>query len=141
MVDAIDSLNNKAILLEQCQKLNISVVTSGGAGGLRDPSRIVIRDLARTHGDPLLKVLRKRLRQNYGFSRDLKLDFGIKAVYSDEKAVFPSADGGVCDIPDPKSSLRLDCRAGFGTASFITGTFGFSLASCVILGLSEDKSS
>ena len=106
---------------------------------VRDGRRVAIGDLSKTHGDPLLKVLRKNLRQNYGFSRNLKEKFGIKAVYSDEKAVFPSADGGICSVPDPSSSLRLDCSAGFGTASFVTGTFGFLLASCVIMDLSEAK--
>ena len=139
VVDAIDSVNNKAILLDHCVKLNLPVVTSGGAGGLRDPSRIAVADLAKTQGDSLLRVLRKKLRTQYDFPKNLKEDFGIRAVYSDEKAVFPSADGGVCEVPDKQSSLRLDCSAGFGTATFVTGSFGFSLASCVIRDLSNSE--
>ena len=61
------------------------------------------------------------------------------AVYSDEKAVFPTPDGGVCEVRDPNSKLKLDCSAGFGTATFVTGSFGFALAGAVIKDICHQK--
>ena len=137
VVDAIDSIDNKALLVSQCVDLNIPVITSGGAGGLRDISRIAVSDLAKTQGDSLLRVLRKKLRNKHGFSKDIKQEFNVKAVYSDEKAVFPTPEGGVCELRDQNSRLKLDCSAGFGTATFITGGFGFALAGAVVKDISD----
>ena len=123
LVDAIDSLSNKVLLLASCLKKNISVVTVGGAGGKTDPTMIKICDLKDTTVDPLLKQVRKRLRTGYGFDGDR--DYGIYAVYSNEQPIFPEASSS-------KRSLKLDCGEGYGSSSFITGSFGFAAASLVV---------
>jgi tRNA A37 threonylcarbamoyladenosine dehydratase len=75
-----------------------------------------------------------KLRKEFGFARGEK-EFGIDAVYSPEPPVFPAPDGTVCSQREPAAdggSLRLNCDSGFGTATFVTGTFGFVAAAHVV---------
>ncbi|MCL4785774.1 MAG: tRNA threonylcarbamoyladenosine dehydratase [Verrucomicrobia bacterium] len=131
LLDAIDSPSLKALLIARCRELKIPVVTTGGAGGRRDPTALRGDDLARTTHDALLQATRKILRAEFGFPRGDK-KFGVPCVYSPESPVFPGKDGSVCDKPEPGSNLRLDCRSGYGTACFVTGAFGFAAAAKVV---------
>ena len=129
IVDAIDNVKHKALLVALCRDREIPLIVSGGAGGKRDPSRIRTDDLAYATNDMLLKQLRKKLRRDYDFPEEItKAPFGFRAAFCDEKTVFPWADGTVCGTPEPGSDLRLNCESGFGTATFITGAVGFAAA-------------
>ena len=132
VVDAIDDVPNKCHLLAECQKRKLPVITCGGAGGRRDPAQVQLADLARSHSDPLLAQVRKRLRQEYGFDGRKNARWGIPCIFSPEKPVFPQSDGSVCETPEAGSDLRLNCESGFGTATFVTGTVGFHLAAAAI---------
>jgi tRNA threonylcarbamoyladenosine dehydratase len=132
VVDAIDDVPNKCLLLARCREAGLPVVTCGGAGGRRDPALVRSADLARTQSDPLLLQVRKRLRQDYGFSSEKGAHWGIPCVFTDEKPVYPQADGSVCPSPAPGAERRLNCESGFGTATFVTGTMGFHLAALAI---------
>lgn len=132
VVDAIDAVPAKCLLLATCRERSISGVSCGGAGGKRDGTRVRVADLAHTVQDALLKQVRKRLRQDHGFPREETMPFGITAVYSDERPVFPWQDGTLCAAPEPGSSLRLDCASGFGTACHVTGAFGLAAAGAVL---------
>ncbi len=134
-VDAIDSIRDKCQLVCACRQQGIPLVVSGGGGGKRDPSKVATADLGKATNDPLLKRLRKKLRQEHGFSRDLREPFGVPAVFTTENPVFPWSDGRICDRPEPGSSLQLDCASGFGTAAAVTGTLGFTAAAVVIEAL------
>ncbi len=131
LVDAIDSVGSKCLLLAECRRLGIPVVTTGGAGGKHDPTRIGVADLSRVEGDRLIRKVRTRLRREHGFPRAGRR-FGIDCVYSPEPQSYPDPEGGICSRPVAGDSLRLDCGSGFGTASFVTGTFGFMAAAQVI---------
>lgn len=48
VVDAIDSLRAKVALLAYCKRQKIPLITTGGAGGQMDPTKIAITDLAKT---------------------------------------------------------------------------------------------
>jgi tRNA A37 threonylcarbamoyladenosine dehydratase len=139
VVDAIDDVRNKCLLLNACVQRGLPVVTSGGAGGRRDPARIELDDLSRSYNDPLLIRVRKRLRQEYGFAALKNKRWGIPCVFSPEKPVFPQSDGSVCDTPEAGSDLRLNCESGFGTATFVTGTMGFRLAAVALDRLLEKQ--
>ena len=108
------------------------VVTVGAAGGKWDPTAVQVADLTRVSYDALLKRVRKSLRRDFGYSRDPKKKWAVDAVFSTEQAVYPAADGGVCEKPDPEASLKLDCASGFGSATHVTGTFGFAAASVAL---------
>ena len=124
-------MNNKCLLIARCFELGVPIVTVGGAGGRKDPSRVAHEDLNRTQGDRLLHKVRKRLRQRHAFARG-RARWGIPCVYSSEPVLFPTEDGGVCQTASPGVNLRLDCESGFGTATFVTGTFGFMAAALVM---------
>lgn len=129
VVDAIDSVKHKSLLIAECVSRGVPLIVSGGGGGKRDPSNLSVSDLSKATNDRLLKRVRKVLRRDHGFPDEpSKRDFGVTAVFCDEKAVYPWADGTVCDAPEPGSELRLNCESGFGTASFVTGAIGFGAA-------------
>lgn len=131
VIDAIDSLKHKCVLINKCKQLNIPIVVTGGAGGKIDPSQILINDLAKTINDKLLLRVRKKLTKDFNFPRGKNRKFHIPTVYSKEFAKYPNAEGEICELPTGEN-LKLDCESGFGTASFVTGTFGFMAASKAI---------
>ncbi len=136
VVDAIDHTSHKALLLAECVRRGIPVVTCGGAGGRRDPSRIRVSDLAYSGKDPLLAQLRRELRNRHGFPKNppgcKPAPMGIEAVYSDESQVFAQCDGGVSSQRPENADLRLNCASGFGTATHLTASFGM-FAACRVL--------
>jgi tRNA threonylcarbamoyladenosine dehydratase len=132
VVDAIDSLANKCLLVARCRAAGLPVVCSGGAGGRSDPTQVRVDDLAFTHRDQLLKDVRKRLRQRFGFPRDESAPFGVPAVYSEERPVYPQRDGSVCPQPQKGDAPAINCESGVGTAAFVTGAFGLAAAAVVV---------
>ncbi|MEQ6888463.1 tRNA cyclic N6-threonylcarbamoyladenosine(37) synthase TcdA [Halomonas sp. CS7] len=133
LVDAIDSVVAKAALIAWCKRRKLPIVVTGAAGGQTDPTRIRVADLTRTEHDPLLAKVRARLRRDFGFSRNPKRRFSVECVYSDEQLVYPGSDGEVCfQKPGESEATRLDCASGFGAATFVTGSFGFTAASRVL---------
>jgi tRNA A37 threonylcarbamoyladenosine dehydratase len=132
VLDAIDAVREKALCISLCHTLKLPIITSGGAGGRRDPTRVQVEDLSRATHDRLLQSLRKLLRSDHDFPRgDSK--FGVECVFSPEPPVFPQQDGTVCETRDAGSDpLKLDCRSGFGSATFVTGTFGFAAAARIV---------
>lgn len=137
VVDAIDSVKEKAALIAHCNRRKIPIVTVGGAGGQTDPTRVEVGDLSKTSQDPLAAKVRSFLRRHYGFSKSGRR-FAVECVYSSEQLVYPQADGSVCQ---QKSSMdgntRLDCSGGFGAATVVTATFGFVAVSRVLKKLVE----
>lgn len=129
IIDAIDSLQNKAALAAHCREHSISLVTIGAAGGKQDPTLVRSGDLSESTQDNLLKRMKKKLRKDYNFPRTEKMD--ISCVYSTERAVYPGKDGEVCfkDQLEDKTQAKLDCAEGMGTVSFATASFGLAAAS------------
>ena len=136
VVDAIDAMSNKVRLIALCQGAGIPLVVCGGAGGRRDPTAVRVADLATVTHDRLLSEVRKRLRREHGFSRTSK-KLRIECVHSAEAPVFPGRDGQVCATraSDNELPLRLNCESGFGSATQVTGTFGFAAAARVLARL------
>lgn len=123
LIDAIDSMDAKAALIDWAHKEGLPLLVSGGAGGRVDPARVCHADISRVKGDPLLGKLRSLLRKEYGFPpghNDPKKvkPFGIVAAYSDEPARGCAADA--VDI--------AGIGAGFGTSMVVTATLGLRLA-------------
>jgi tRNA A37 threonylcarbamoyladenosine dehydratase len=137
VVDAIDALSKKCHLIVACKQRDTPLVVIGSAGGRIDPTRIQTADLSRSFHDPLLQKVRKRLRQRHRFPRNEKKKFKIDCVFSPEEMVFPQPDGTVCGDRVPEANLKLDCSSGYGTASFVTGAFGFAAAGIVVKRLAE----
>lgn len=132
VVDAIDVTRHKCLLIARARERGQALLTCGGGGGRIDPTRVRVADLARSINDPLLLQVRKRLRRDYGFPRLKRMKFGIDCVYTDEFPVFPQEDGTVSEEREAGEDYRLNCDAGFGSATFVTGTMGFLLAAEVV---------
>ncbi|WP_028294421.1 tRNA cyclic N6-threonylcarbamoyladenosine(37) synthase TcdA [Oceanobacter kriegii] len=138
VVDCIDSVKNKAALIAFCKRRKIRIVTTGAAGGQTDPSQIQVGDLNKTTNDPLARKVRSLLRREYGFSRNPSRNYSIPCVYSTEQLQYPQPDGSVCQTKSfDGDSTRLDCSSGFGSATMVTGTFGFVAAARVIKRIAE----
>lgn len=132
VVDATDKLANKCAIITGCRERAIPVLTCGGAGGRRDGTAVRVCDLAHSIQDELLRQVRRKLRRECGYPRDPQADFGVACVFTPEQPVFPWTDGTCSTEQEPGSSLTLDCATGFGTATFITGAFGFAAAGEVV---------
>lgn len=131
VVDACDDFTNKCHLIDHCRKNKIPLVVMGGAGGKTDPLLVRMSDMALSANDRLLAKLRKKLRQDFDFPKDPDEEFGVWSVWSHERAVYPTADGCVTHKA-PGLAKNMDCSEGFGSASFVTGTFAFVTTSLVI---------
>jgi tRNA A37 threonylcarbamoyladenosine dehydratase len=132
VVDAIDGAKAKAALVAFCRDHAIPLVMIGSAGGQVDPTRIEVRDLARTEQEPLLKKVRKLLRSHYGFPRGEKTKYHIDAVFSMEPLRYPEDDPSCSIDGDERHSVTgLNC-AGFGSSMVVTATFGMVAASHVL---------
>lgn len=121
VIDAIDVLTHKCELLADCRKRGVPIVTTGGAGGKLEPTRIQVADLSETSGDALLRHVRKQLRSQYDFPATGT--FGIPCVFSEEEPVLPWREEGCAP-----NGTRLDCAGGLGAGVFVTAPFGFAAA-------------
>jgi tRNA A37 threonylcarbamoyladenosine dehydratase len=129
VLDACDSFRSKVELIAWCRRRKQPVVTVGAAGGRTDPTQVRVRDLSRTEHDAMLSLIRKKLRGEFGFPKNRDRYFGVPAVYSLENVRYPQPDGSVCGIRpqlDRDAALKLDCGAGLGAATHITGAFAFA---------------
>lgn len=126
VIDAIDSVRPKAALIAWCRRNKVPLVTTGGAGGQRDPTQIQVSDLAKTIQDPLAAKLRERLKSDFGVVKNSKGKLGIDCVFSTEALVYPQFDGTVCSAKSTADGpKRMDCASGFGAATMVTASFGF----------------
>jgi len=116
IVDAIDTLSPKILLIYHSVQRKYPLVSSMGAGGKYDPLRIRIGDISETTDCTLARILRKKLHR-------LGLRDGFKAVWSPEtvdKIKIESASG-----EKNKASI-------VGTISYMPAAFGIACASVVI---------
>ena len=122
VVDAIDTVAPKVALLAECMRRGIKVVSSMGAGGRLDPTKVCYIDIWETREDGLARAVRQRLKK-MGLRRKLNVVASTEA-------------------PRSASLLQLDernKRSSYGTLATIPALFGIYLANKVILDLSELK--
>lgn len=138
IIDAIDNLTAKCHLLKTARDRQIKIITSGGSAAKMDPLRVQLTDLAQTNKDPMSAQVRKILRQKFDFPAEKY--FGIPCVFSDEDIIAPielnydNGQGFKCVCPQGQNNLH-SCEHRnviYGTASFVTGTFGLAMASWVV---------
>jgi tRNA threonylcarbamoyladenosine dehydratase len=129
VLDACDSFRSKVEAIAWCRRRKQQIVTVGSAGGRIDPTLVRVRDLSRTEHDAMLALIRRKLRGEFNFPKGPKRYFGVPAIYSLENVRYPQADGTVCGLR-PKlgadAALKLDCGAGLGAATHVTGAFAFA---------------
>lgn len=62
VVDAIDTVTSKLMLIKKCDQLNIPLISSMGTGNKIRPELLEITDIKKTSICPLARVIRKKLR-------------------------------------------------------------------------------
>ncbi|MBQ9085147.1 MAG: tRNA threonylcarbamoyladenosine dehydratase [Clostridia bacterium] len=82
VIDAIDTLRQKLLLIESATRQGCKIISAMGAGNKLDPTRFRVSDIYKTSGDPLARAVRTELRKR-GINR-------LKVVYSDEQPTNPT---------------------------------------------------
>ncbi|CAM1373295.1 tRNA threonylcarbamoyladenosine dehydratase [Tenacibaculum xiamenense] len=123
VLDCIDSITPKVNLIVAARRKKVKIVSSMGAGGKLDASKVRVKDISKTKNCKMAKNLKKRLKER-------KVDKGVRAVYSEE-----------VQIPE---SLKLTDGTNFkksyyGTISYMPAAFGLQAASYVINQLINKK--
>lgn len=124
VLDCIDSVTPKLNLLIASKRKKIKVISSMGAGGKYEASKVKVTDISKTEYCPLAKNMRKRLKEH-------KISKGVKAVFSTE-------------VPD-QSSIKLTDgknykKSFYGTNSWMPCLFGLHAAETVVKYLIKKES-
>lgn len=108
VVDAIDTVSSKLLLIEKAKAAQTEIISCMGTGNKLDPSRFEIADISRTSVCPLAKVMRQELKR--------RRIHKVKVLYSREIPVKPkTADGetrGTVGRPAPGSIAFVPSVAG-----------------------------
>ncbi len=123
IIDAIDSLKDKALLILLATKSKGKFFSSMGAALKIDPTRIRVTEFWKVEGDPLARMLRKRFKQNNQYpSRK------FQCVYSDELLQNKGPQ------PQEKEETLSQITKGQtnGSLAHITAIFGCTLAGLVL---------
>jgi len=113
VVDAIDTITAKINLAAECQRRNIPLISSMGAGNKLDPTRFKVADIFKTSTDPVAKVMRRKLKE-IGVKN-------LKCVYSDE-------------VPRSIDSENLTGKV-IGSTAFVPSVAGLIIAAEVVKDL------
>lgn len=132
IVDAIDTVSSKLVLIERAKAVSVPIISCMGAGNKLDPTRFEVTDIFKTSVCPLAKVMRKELK-----ARGIT---SLKVVYSREEVIKPldyDSNGCQKDCICPPDSQRK-CTLGRqvpGSVAFVPSVAGLVLASEVIKDL------
>ena len=116
VLDCIDSVTPKVYLIKTCVEHNQRLISSMGAGGKTDASKVKVTDISKTYNCPFARNVRKRLHKH--------------GVYKGFKAVFNESEIN-------RNSVKLTDGSNFkksfyGTISFMPALFGLRMAAEVI---------
>ena len=112
VVDAIDTVRSKILLITRAKEAGVPIISSMGAGNKLDPTRFEVADIYKTSVCPLAKAVRTELKRRGVAS--------LKTVYSKEPPVH--SDNTVGRTP--------------GSLSFVPSVVGLIIAGEVIKDLS-----
>ena len=112
IIDAIDSLKDKALLILKACETEARLFSSMGAALKLDSTKIQVAEFWKVKGDPLARALRNCFKKEKTFPRHK-----FQCVYSDEAGQKPTAN-----------SQQL----AKGSLVHITATFGMTLAGLII---------
>lgn len=116
VVDAIDMVSSKLLLIKICKDLNVPIISSMGTGNKLNPTLLKVKDIYSTSNCPLARVMRRELRK-----MSIK---SLKVVCSDE---IPSYT--------PKSDEDNPGKRVNSSISFVPSVAGLIIASEVIKDL------
>lgn len=132
IIDAIDTVSSKLILIERAKEKSVPIISCMGAGNKLDPTKLEVADISMTSMCPLAKVMRTELRKR-GIHH-------LKVVYSKEPPLVPlEGEDNSCKNhcicpPDTKRKCTIR-RQVPGSIAFVPSVAGLILAGEVIKDL------
>ena len=127
VVDAIDTVSGKLMLVEQAQAAGTPIISSMGTGNKLDPTAFEVADINETSVCPLARVMRRELKK-----RGIKK---LKVVYSREEAMTPLEVSGSEQTGVGSSSRRQTPASN----AFVPAVAGLIIAGEVIKDLVREK--
>lgn len=125
VVDAVDTVTAKLVIIEKAKKAGCKVISAMGTGNKTRPELFRISDVSKTSVCPLARVMRKELK-----ARGIT---GIKVLYSTEDAVKPAENADV-------RAENVKRRALVGSLPFVPSVAGLLIAAEAVRELlDEDK--
>jgi len=121
VLDCIDSISPKLSLILTLRRMKCPFISSMGAGGKLDPSRIKIADISKTKECKFAQQIRKMLKKKGVKER-------VLTVYSDEIQLADSLQ--ITDGTNYKKSF-------YGTIAYMPAMFGMTMAAEVIRRLTS----
>ena len=141
VIDAIDSLKDKAALILLTCRTKARLFSSMGAALKLDPTRIRVTEFWKVQGDPLARALRNRFKRDKQlprrkflcvYSDEMLTNRGHNATCGTDQCMCPKAKMGPGD-PSLINHEWCSSKAQInGSLSHITAIFGFMLAGLVI---------
>ena len=113
VVDAIDTVSSKLLLIENADRRGVPIISAMGAGNKLDPGAFEVADIFKTSVCPLARVMRYELKK-----RGIR---GLKVVFSRETPIRPT--GG-----EPGENGKIPP----GSTAFAPAAAGILLASEVV---------
>lgn len=63
VVDAIDTITSKLLIIREAYNKNVKIISAMGAGNRLDPTKFKIMDIEKTKNDPVARIMRKKLKE------------------------------------------------------------------------------
>ncbi len=120
IVDAIDTVSSKLVLIKRAKQLGVSIISSMGTGNKLDPSMFEITDLSKTSVCPLARVMRRELKKE-GIAH-------LKVLYSKEPPKTPLFQNGTANGPAVRRQTP-------GSIAFVPSVAGLMIAGEVVRDL------
>ena len=123
VVDAIDTVTGKLMLVQAAKAANTPIISSMGTGNKLDPTAFRVADIHETSVCPLARIIRKECRKR-GIEK-------LKVVYSEEdpiKLELPPDDPAWAELPEGRNALP-------GSVCFVPAVAGMIIAGEVIKDL------
>ena len=131
VVDAIDTVTGKLLLVEEAHRAGVPIISCMGAGNKIDASALEVGDIYKTSVDPLARVMRRELRK-----RGIR---HLKVVWSKEPPIRPLEDMSIscrthciCPPGARKCTVRRDIP---GSTAFVPSVAGLIIAGEVVKDL------
>lgn len=125
VVDAVDTVTAKLVIIEKAKKAGCKVISAMGTGNKTRPELFEISDVSKTSVCPLARVMRKELK-----ARGIT---GVKVLYSTEDAVKPAENADV-------RAENVKRRALVGSLPYVPSVAGLLIAAEAVRELlGEDK--
>ena len=133
VVDAIDTVTGKLMLVEQAKASGTPIISSMGAGNKLDASAFRVADIYKTSMDPLARVMRRELKKR-GVRK-------LKVVYSQEQPIRPIEDMSIscrthCICPPGAKHKCTERRDIPGSTAFVPSVVGLIIAGEIVRDIS-----